>query len=143
MYRTLKPGGIAYVTCWKETIYIPIFYEVQKIVQPTKYVALRMFETWRKKETIEETLKRGLFSNIELLSLDVMTVQKDMDEVIDILATRFHDFVGNEWTEEEKMQLPLATRKVMIEQRETFSVGLDEFGKVGLPMCAWIARGTK
>lgn len=143
IYRTLKSGGVAFVTSWKGNSYIPIFYEVQKVVQPAKHMVLQVFEAWMKEETMEGTLKRGLFSKVELESLDVMIVQKDMDEMIDILAIRFRDFVGDEWTENEKMKLHSATRKVITEQRGTFVVDLDESGKVGLPMCAWIAIGTK
>jgi len=122
--------------------YVPIFYEVQKVIRPAKSVVLRMFENWTKRETMEETLKKGSFSDIAFESKEVMIVQDDMDEMIDILAIRFQDFVGGEWSEDEKMQLPLVTRKIMMEQRKTFVIDLNE-GKVGLPMCAWIAKCTK
>jgi len=143
IFRTLKPGGMAFVTCWKEICFLQIFNEVQKIVQPAKHMVLQMFETWMKKETIEETMRSGGFASLEILSKDVMIIQKNMDELVNILTDHLQEIVGNEWIEEEKMQIEAATLKVMTEQRKTFVVDLDQNGKVGLPMSAWIAKGTK
>jgi len=143
IFRTLKPGGVAYVTCWKEIIFVPIFYEVQKIVHPAKNMVLHMLETWRNRETLEETMKKGGFSQLEIEVKDVMIVQKDMEELVDSLAIHLQDIVGEEWTEKEKEQIKQATKTVVTEQRETFVVDLDDGSKVGLPMCAWIAKGVK
>jgi len=96
-----------------------------------------------KKETIEETMRSGGFASLEILSKDVMIIQKNMDELVNILTDHLQEIVGNEWIEEEKMQIEAATLKVMTEQRKTFVVDLDRNGKVGLPMSAWIAKGTK
>jgi len=143
IFRTLKPGGVAYVTCWKEIIFVPIFYEVQKIVQPVKHMILQMLETWRKKEKLEETMKNGGFSELEIEAKDVMIVQRDMEELVDSLSIHLQDIVGEEWTKKEKERIKEATKTVVTEQRETFIVDLDDGGKVGLPMCAWIAKGVK
>ena len=81
---------------------MPIFYEVQKIVQPAKNMVLQMLETRRKKETLEDTMRQGGFSKIRIVSKEVMIIQKDLDELVDSLAIHLQDIVGQEWTEEEK-----------------------------------------
>jgi len=144
IYRTLKPGGVAFVTCWKKICYLPIMQEVQKIVKPKEAIVMKMFEDWQKKETIEKTMRDGGFTDLEIFSENVMIVQKDMAVLVDFLEDHLREIVGDVWSTEEKMKMKMkkVTWKVLTEQRETFVVNLGN-GKVGLPMSAWIAKGTK
>ncbi|MCJ1312501.1 hypothetical protein MMC25_006175 [Agyrium rufum] len=142
IHRTLKPGCMAAVTSWREICFVPIFYQVQKIVQPFKHMVLQMLETWRNRDTLENVMRQGGFSELEISSQDVMIIQKDMDELVDSLAIHLQDIVGQQWSDSEKAQIKPGTAKVMEEQRKTFVVDLDN-GKVGLRMTAWIALGTK
>lgn len=144
LYRTLKPDGVAYVTCWKMTRFLPN--EVQKVVQPVKHVVLGMMKTWSKEETMKERLKKGGFSNVKMVSEDVMSIQENMKELFENAVDQLRVLMGEEWAEEEKMQLESATRKVLTEQREAFIVDLNDGkfdGKFGMRHIAWIAKATK
>ncbi|KAL9119250.1 MAG: hypothetical protein Q9187_004198, partial [Circinaria calcarea] len=141
VYRTLKPTGTAAVTCWKEIAFVPIFYEVQKLVEPAKPMAMQLLERWMKKETLEETMTAGGFTDVKVEVQEVMLVQDDLDEMVENLTIHLKDMVGKEWSEEERGRIGDVTGRVMREQRERFIV--ESNGKVGLKMVAWIALGRK
>ena len=147
LYRTLKPGGMGMVTCWKEQQYVHIFYEVQKIVDPPTPVEMTMVEKWRKRETLEETLRQGGFANItETKSKEVMLVQDGFNELVETLTMDLRERVGQGWTEEDRNRIPEVLREVLMEQRTQFLVeGREgvEGDKVGLRMEVWIALVTK
>lgn len=82
IWRTLTAGGVASVTCWKEICFIPTLYEVQKVVRPAKDMVLDELESWRKKETMEQTLREGGFKEVEMVKRDVMMVQGDTEELV-------------------------------------------------------------
>lgn len=50
--------------------------------------------------------------------------------------------MGNWWSEVEKGRIGGMLRGVLVEQRGRFIVELED-GKIGLPMCAWIAKAVK
>ncbi|MCJ1371063.1 hypothetical protein MMC20_002278 [Loxospora ochrophaea] len=141
IHRTLKSGGIALVTCWKEMCWVPIFYEVQRIVKPAKHVELKMFEAWQKEETLHETMIQGGFVNVRMESKKVMFVQDNIDGLVGSLAIHLHDLVGQEWSKEEKEKIENATAEALAGQMSKTVIDLD--GKVGLEVAAWIALAKK
>lgn len=142
IYRTLKPGGTAFVTCWKYLAYKPILYLVQDIIQPEKRMVMQMIEDWSHKEKLQETMSKGGFSTLKMMSKDIVVVRRDMEELMENLVLHLEDLVRGQWSENEKSQIAKVTSKVVNDQRETFIIDLGD-GKVGLPMCAWIVEATK
>ena len=126
----------------REIIFIPILFAVQEIIQPAKIVVLQMLEKWRKRETLEDTMKDGGFANLEMLSQDVMIVQRNIEDLVGGLDIHLQDMVGGEWSGEEKAKVKGAVNSVLTAQREEYVVDLKG-GKVGLRMQAWIALGKK
>ena len=53
IYRTLKDGGVAVVTCWKELGFMPIYDEVERIVGPSNPFERPPFiDRWGKREML-------------------------------------------------------------------------------------------
>ena len=141
IYRTLKPKGTAVVTCWKHVGFVPIFYEVQKVVNPAKPLKLDTLEKWMEKDTIVQTMGQGGFKIVEIEQKDAFLVQDTWEDMIDILKGFFEDFARKQWTPEEFSKIDSATRQVIKEQSDKLCVMQDE--KPALKMIAWEALAIK
>ena len=142
IYRTLKVGGIAVVTCWKRIGILPIFYEMQKSVKPASPVhSMPVFEKWMEKETIEETLRLGGFANVNIEEKEALIRGEDSVGLVAGLVDNMKCMVGDQWSEDEKAKMMEATEEVLDRQGDGFCVNLD--GEKAVRMVAWIALGRK
>ena len=142
IYRTLKPGGKAAVTCWKKVPFLPILHAVQAIVKPGSMpIALPTLDTWTQKETIEKTLREGGFEEVETYEKEVMWWNKGIDEAAKGFTDNFVNIVGEQWTKEEKENILDTTVQVLIEQGKDLII--ESEGMIGFQMVAWIAVGTR
>ena len=65
IWRTLKRGGRAVVTCWKEPDLVPLLHDCQKLIRPkTSIESLPVLKKWMKKEMIEQVMKQGGFQDV-------------------------------------------------------------------------------
>ncbi|TGO31566.1 hypothetical protein BHYA_0520g00010 [Botrytis hyacinthi] len=140
--RTLKSGGKAVVTCWKEVPFYPILHAVQAIIRPgTKPIAMSTLDRWTQRETMELTLKAGDFHNVEIHEKEVMRWNEGVHEAAKGFTDNFVNMVGDQWPEEDKKQL-LGARKLLLEENKNgFVVKSGE--NIGFRMVAWIAIATK
>ena len=53
---TLKPGGSAAVTSWKFSDFSPLFYPMQKVIQPATPITSNPVEKWELDATLKDTL---------------------------------------------------------------------------------------
>ncbi|TVY48306.1 Demethylmenaquinone methyltransferase [Lachnellula occidentalis] len=142
IFRTLKTGGKAIVTCWKDMTLLPILHAVQAIIKPGSVpIVLRGLDIWAQKETMEMTLKRGGFSFLEMHEQEVMWWNQGIDEAAKGLADNFVNMVGDQWSDEEKNGILGVTEQVLKDQGEKFIV--ESEGMIGFQMVAWIAVATK
>ena len=142
IYRTLKPGGKAVVTCWKEVPFLPILHAVQAIVKPGSIpIALPILDKWTKKETMETTLKEGGFGAVETYEKKVMWWNKGIDKAAKGFADNFVNMVGDQWTEGEKERILETTVQVLEEQGKDLVVASE--GMIGFHMVAWVAVATR
>ena len=142
IYRTLKRGGKAVVTCWRKVPFLPILHAVQAIVKPRSTpIVLETLEKWTDREKIATTLREGGFEEAETYEKEIMWWNKGFDEVAKGLADRFVTYVGDQWTEAEKEKILDATMQVLEAQEKDFVVGSE--GMIGLQAFAWIAVATK
>lgn len=142
IYRTLKVGGTAVVTCWKSIGFLPIFYEVQKIVKPAVPIhSMPVLEKWMKREILEGTMKLGGFSEVRLEKKEVLLTGESERELVAGLADNMKGIIGDQWSEDEKLMLEAATREILDEQGEKFCVNLR--GKKAVKMVAWIALAKR
>ena len=142
IYRTLKPGGKAVVTCWKEVPFLPILHAVQAIVKPGSIpIVLSKLDEWTRKETMETTLKEGGFGAVEMNEKEVMWWNKGIEEAAKGFADNFVSMVGDQWTDEEKGSVLETTVQVLTEQGGDFVINSE--GMIGFNMVAWIAMATR
>ncbi|KAL9617812.1 MAG: hypothetical protein Q9160_007417 [Pyrenula sp. 1 TL-2023] len=139
IFRTLKPGGTAVVTCWKEVPFYGILRAVQQVVRPgSEPIVMDVLERWTRRETMEETLREGGFEGVEMHERSVMWWNQGLEEAVAGLKDNFVGMVGERWTEGEKEEILEATKKVLQERAREFVV-VEEDGRIGLQMVAWIA----
>ncbi|KAF7893435.1 uncharacterized protein EAF02_000973 [Botrytis sinoallii] len=142
LHRTLKPGGKAVVTCWKEVPFYPILHAVQAIIRPgTEPVAMSTLDRWTQRETMELTLKSGEFHDVEIYEKEVMWWNEGVHEAAKGFTDNFMNMVGDQWPEEEKNQLLGATELVLKDNKNDFIVRSGD--KIGFRMVAWVAIATK
>ena len=142
IYRTLKHGGKAAVTCWKQVPFLSILHAVQAIIKPGSIpIALPKLDQWTKKETMESTLREGGFSQVEIFEKEVMWWNEGIEEAAKGFADNFVNMVGDQWLNAEKDQILGVTERVLREQGDDFIVKAG--GKVGFHMVAWIAVATR
>ena len=121
IWRTLKRGGRAVVTCWKEPGLVPLLHDCQKSIRPkTSIESLPVLEKWMKKETIEQVMKQGGFQDVLIESFDSMFGGKD-----------------------EKEMAHLQGAVEMLLRGKGSSLFVEKHGKRGVPMVAWIATCKK
>lgn len=140
LYRTLKFGGKAVVTCWVGLPVLQILHAVQAIVKPDSTpFSLSKLEEWDDPETMESVLLDGGFQTVEMKQVKAMWRNKNIEVAAKSLASNFVALVGDQWSMEEKSRMLEATETVLWEHEEYFIEG----GKVGFEMTAWIAVATK
>ena len=142
IYRTLKRGGKAAVTCWKEVPFYSILHAVQEVIKPgTEPIRLPKLDQWARKETMEMTLREGGFEEVKMHEREVMWWNKGVGEAAKGLAENLANSVGDQWLESEKDEILGTTERVLKEQGKKFVV--ESEGMIGFHMVAWIAVATK
>ena len=150
IYRTLKPGGKAIVTCWKRVPYLPILHAVQALLRPDKEeppIVMSVLNDWTRPETMEEFLREGGFSDgkgeVKIAEKEVMWWNKGREEAAKGFSDNFVNMVGDRWSEEEKKKGILnATIRVLKERGPEFVIE-GEGEMIGFRMAAWIAVAVK
>ncbi len=141
--RSLKPGGKAVVTCWKDSALFKMFFEVQNIVRPEQPVEkLTMLDTWSRKETMMDAMTAGGFSDVNMEVFPVDFTGPTIDDLVVSCAENFKGMVGDQWTAEEKSRIAAATREVLCSPHNSYMT-VDTAGCKGLRWVAWIATATK
>lgn len=138
IYRTLKPGGFAVVTVWKDFGFKPLLWEVQKRVKPINPMAeLPGMEAWSDGKLLEKTLQEGGFPTVEMKSVTEGMWGVSTEDLKSVLLENFGALVSRNWTDEEKAQLPAVTAEVLKDMESDYCV--QSGGRIGVPMTAWIA----
>lgn len=142
IYRTLKPGGMAVVTSWKEFGFKPILWEIQNQLKPANPLPeLPLMEPWCESAFTEKILKEGGFGQIDFTVVKEGLWGKDKEDFKTVLLENFAALTSHNWTEEERSQLPAYISKIVDEQQDKFCI--TDGSKVGVQMEAWVAVATK
>ena len=138
IYRTLKPGGFAVVTVWKDFGFKPLLWEVQKRVKPVNPLAeLPVMEAWCDGKLLVKTLEGGGFTAVEMKEVTEGMWGFSTEDLKAVLLENFAALVSPSWTDEEKSKLPRITTEVLKEMKSEYCLQLAD--KIGVPMTAWIA----
>ena len=141
--RTLKPGGKAVVTSWKDSDFFRMVFDVQEIVRPAKPLhSLPMIETWRKKETMIDTMTAGGFSDVNMEVYPVNLTGPTLDDLVVSCAENFRGIIGDQWTSEEKEKIDAAFKEVLCSVDKAY-LSINTPTCKGVKWTAWIATATK
>ena len=138
VYRTLKPGGRAVFTLWKEFGFKPVLWEVQRRVGPMNPLTeLPLMEPWCDGTLLRQTLQDGGFTSVEMTTVTEGMWGVGIKDLESVLLENFQAMVMRNWTDEEKAKLPAVTTQVLKDCQADFCIRSGD--KVGVPMTAWIA----
>ena len=105
IYRTLKSGGFAVLTLWKDIVFKPMLWEVQRVIQPTNPITeLHGMEKWFDGGLLMKTLQEGGFRSVELKEVTEAIWGNGEDYFRAVLIEEFEAMVVRNWTDEEKSQ---------------------------------------
>ncbi|KAK2754854.1 hypothetical protein FQN54_006747 [Arachnomyces sp. PD_36] len=113
IYRTLKPGGRAYVTSWAKLGYLPAILGAQKAVRPdSEEWSLPFGKEWFREEKLREVMVAGGFEagKVQVVRKTTFYCGEDYEDLIDILKMGFGEHVTKGWSEEEKEKWELEVR---------------------------------
>jgi ubiquinone/menaquinone biosynthesis C-methylase UbiE len=150
IYRTLKPGGTAFVTAWsRELGHVRVIQEAQKAYKSdATLMRFPIPDQWYQASHLEKTLRDGGFEHVSVHETTVWYATKTMDELVGNLYGLFLNFpVG--WTDDEnaefKKYLQAGIEKAAVKVTRVVSGDLE--GKteelVGLPFVALVAVAKK
>ena len=143
IYRTLKPGGTAVVTCWKESTLFHMIFDVQRIVKPAcPLQSLPTLKTWSKKETLRAVMDACGFTTVKMEAFPVDLTGPTIEELVVSCAENFKGMIGNQWTAEEKGKIDAATMEIL-RSRSGQYLSVNAPDCKGVRWVAWIATATK
>ena len=143
IYRTLKPGGTACITCWKESNISAIYQAVQAIVKPVRVMdSIPVFDKWAKPETLERTMQEAGFQNLKLHEKKVALEFESEEESVWAMVENYKGILTAMWTDEEKARLEDAVKQVIAERKDLAPVGADGRSRAVLQI-GWIMFGEK
>ena len=105
IYRTLKPGGTAFVTTWEKLGYLPTIQKAQKIARPNDQPwRLPIDEDWFTKDKLRNVLGKGGFdpNKIQIRTCTCSYKAEDLTGLLDILKSSFGKMASEGWTEGER-----------------------------------------
>lgn len=139
IFRTLKPGGTAIVTTWKERRVMDTLKLAQKALRPDRDVLSAPWEVpWSQEKTLRDTLLRAGFQEDKL-----RIVERRTDVLVGPLMrdpgmiARSYPASVEGWSDEDKEKLGPTMLKIAREQHP------EDDGAGGLISVAFIAIATK
>lgn len=137
IYRTLKPGGEAIVTTWKDPGIMHHVHRIQKRIRPDLPLLYPVDPVWQEELTLRNALVKGGFNNskIKITEKKAFMAAKDVDDLIDnMVSSSFWTTAQKGWTEEECKQWGEVAREELTEEQRKAAK---------IEMVAWIAVAEK
>lgn len=139
IYRTLKPGGVAMVTSWKERRIMETTNEARKTIRPDlKILDSPWAELWSKEETLRNVLVKAGFK-----AENVKISERRTDAVVEPflmdpgLIARAYPAATEGWTEDERARLGTEMLRIA-KERDPEGGGVG-----GIFFTAYVAIATK
>ena len=143
VFRTLKQGGTAVLTCWKESPLGPLLEDVQDIIHPQNITeGLSKFHRWADPQTLYDILSRAQFSDITLQECPVLLNAGTLGELAELLSENLKVIVSHEWTSDEKQKLLQATETVLASERKKY-LTVDTDLEKAVTFIPWVATARK
>ena len=139
IYRTLKPGGTAALTTWKELGYMVIFHDAQRKVKPEsnflpgpRAISGEWMSDWKFRSTLEAA---GFHAKDIEITTETASMSSDIwDSSIDLMKNMLVKDIVQGWTDKEKEEYDVALK-------EQFK--LENANPRPTEMVAWVAVARK
>jgi ubiquinone/menaquinone biosynthesis C-methylase UbiE len=143
IHRTLKPGGIAVLTCWERlNLIYEIFVGIEKLIKPgTEFKRPDFLLKWQDSATMEGLLKEAGFRDVEMENVKVLLWGNDVDDLAASIGENMRGFIGEEYTVGEKDRCIPCAKAYLENQGKALLI--HEADKVGFEMSAWVAKVRK
>jgi len=119
IYRTLKPGGTAVVTTWKDPGNMRHVHRIQKRIRPDLPLFYPVNPAWQEESTLGTALLDGGFdkSKMKIMEKKVFIVAKDVDDLIDnMVGSSFWMAAQKDWTKDERAKWSEVAREELTEE---------------------------
>ncbi|KAJ0417372.1 S-adenosyl-L-methionine-dependent methyltransferase [Aspergillus carlsbadensis] len=138
IYRTLKPGGAAFISTWQSLGYLDLLRASQRIVRPQdseEELFRPMYsEVWFTEEKLRGTLVAGGFpkERITVYTKGTKLVGDDIQGLVETMLLPFGKKMEG-WSGEERVRLKeVIVEGLSVEDRETCSVDMVAFVAVAM-----------
>ena len=143
MYRTLKKGGIAVVTSWKDSAQRSIMFDVQALIKPAEPLSEPTdCDKIEKKASMGMLMLYAGFDSVTVENVSVVLGGASMSQLVGTVVNHIRSATEEYWTEEEKSKIQATTEKVLTEQKAKYLV-IDTDDTKGIPMTAWVVHSRK
>ena len=114
LYRTLKKGGTAFVTTWREVGYLrAVRIAEAEIRKGKKEVAMPFGDEWFEAGTLEGVLRKAGFEDVGMSEVQTGWKSKDLEDMSQAIGTIIGGlFRANGASEEEAGMLPGALKRI-------------------------------
>jgi ubiquinone/menaquinone biosynthesis C-methylase UbiE len=130
IHRTLKPGGTAVVTTWKDMGHVRVVRKALKALKPdAPPVRLPISESWSQADYLHETFKNAGFVEVDVHEKTVHYAAKSLKDVCEILS-RLPQAFGLQWDSRDdaefKKQLEIAAENEAVKIQRPVTGGSRE-----------------
>ena len=148
LYRTLKPGGVAALTTWKEVGWMELLREVELRIKPagSPPTHFPLVEAWMVAGKLEKCLRDGGFPTVEEGDVTTIAWFGSLEAMAMNLTETLKMMVGGAWTAAEKQKMHDGFLEVLKEKKAEGTVSafrFEEDGRAGAMMTAFTAVARK
>lgn len=141
IYRTLKVGGVAALTTWKDVGWMSLLHQVEIVIRPGEALTEFPFlKPWGVPGKLRQTLLDGGFQKVEETEAASSAWYESVDHAADKITDTLKLMVGKGWTEGEKERMKDGFVDVLSKGGEGV---LKDGERVGFEMIAWAGVGWK
>ena len=136
VYRTLKPGGVAYITAWKSHGWLDLLNRISSIIRPDA-ASNTAGRTDIARETIEDTMVEAGFARNAIKIHERREMLKFEDETdLGILMSsgKLAMYATKDWDENQRRRIPEVVREALTE---------EEWEMKAIAMDAWVVQAHK
>ncbi|KAL6237716.1 hypothetical protein BDW75DRAFT_248722 [Aspergillus navahoensis] len=121
VYRTLRPGGTAFISTWKTLGYLRPLHKAQRAVRPAAELwDPPMPKEWYTKEKLVQVLESAGFETerIQVQTRSVRYRGENLEDLLDIMKMGFLGQITKDWNQDEREQWCKELRESLTEEEK-------------------------
>jgi ubiquinone/menaquinone biosynthesis C-methylase UbiE len=134
IFRTLRPGGTAVVTTWKENGFIDLIHRTQKRIRPDLPELIIYDKEWTEASKLQRTLESAGFESRKIRIEAKEENSWPIETVMKLMIADFTAEARKGWSDEEKGRWNQTARDCLLESEKRAGT---------VRMVAWITVATK